>query len=156
MTDRPTGRPTASTITDNQLDALYARLDHAEAELLARGEQDSADAAAGSYALRAEKAEAALDRTRAALRHLMRTLDNGCRWPTCLPEAEQQALGADVLREMGAAPSATEATEQPGLRERHRASRRHLTPEQQTAWLDGLDAWCEEQPVDTAPTGTDA
>lgn len=82
----------ASTITDDALDALYARLeaaeetgmrflaqqqemakeryawqqrgDRAEAELARLHDTDSADAAAGSYAHRAEQAEAAIERAR--------------------------------------------------------------------------------------------
>lgn len=87
-----TARHTADTITDDALDQLYAELgqlykenaaavtaladmarkrneqmdraDRAEAELRARAEADSADATAGSYAHRAEHAEAALARVR--------------------------------------------------------------------------------------------
>lgn len=59
-----TRRHTADTITDDALDALYDRADRAEAELRARTEADSADATAGSYAHRAEHAEAALARVR--------------------------------------------------------------------------------------------
>jgi hypothetical protein len=57
-------RPTASTINDAQLDDLYERLDQAETELRRYAEAESADAAAGSYAGRAEHAEAAIERVR--------------------------------------------------------------------------------------------
>jgi hypothetical protein len=60
-----TERHSASTITDAQLDEMYARiadLERAEAELRQYSEAESADAAAGSYALRAEQAEADMRR----------------------------------------------------------------------------------------------
>lgn len=60
-----TSRIQLDDLTSDQLDALYDRIDHAETELRQRTESDSADAAAGSYAHRAEHAEAAIARVRA-------------------------------------------------------------------------------------------
>lgn len=57
-------RLTVDTITSDQLDALYDQLERAETDLNAFHEADSADAAAGSYAGRAEQAEAELMRLR--------------------------------------------------------------------------------------------
>ncbi|WP_346162200.1 hypothetical protein [Streptomyces bangladeshensis] len=59
-----TDRRTASTITDTELDQLRARLAQAETTARWYAEADSADAAAGSYAHRAEAAEVALARVR--------------------------------------------------------------------------------------------
>jgi hypothetical protein len=59
-----TDRKTASTINDAELDQLYERLERAEQELRHYTEAESADAAAGSYAGRAERAEAELDALR--------------------------------------------------------------------------------------------
>ncbi|MFF4489463.1 hypothetical protein ACFY0F_23690 [Streptomyces sp. NPDC001544] len=60
-----TGRKTASTITDTELDQLYARLDQAETEARWHAEAESADIAAGSYAGRVEELQAAITRVRA-------------------------------------------------------------------------------------------
>lgn len=65
-----TDRPTASTINDAQLDELYDELDRARRELAARAEGESADAAAGSCAGRAEQAEAERNAARATNRRL--------------------------------------------------------------------------------------
>jgi hypothetical protein len=51
-------------LTSDQLDQLYEQLDHAETELRRYTEAESADAAAGSYAGRAEQAEAVIRRVR--------------------------------------------------------------------------------------------
>ncbi|MGW7786015.1 hypothetical protein [Streptomyces tricolor] len=59
-----TDRRTASTITDTELDQLHARLAQAETTARWYAEADSADAAAGSYAHRAEATEVALARVR--------------------------------------------------------------------------------------------
>ena len=59
-------------LTSDQLDQLYQRLDHAETELRRYTEAESADAAAGSYAGRAEQAEAAIDRVRALHTRVLR------------------------------------------------------------------------------------
>jgi hypothetical protein len=55
-----TDRRTVDTINDDQLSQLYDDLEHAEAELQQHAENESADAAAGSYAQRAERVEAQL------------------------------------------------------------------------------------------------
>jgi endonuclease III-like uncharacterized protein len=50
-------RKTLDQMNSDDLDQLYADLDRAHTELRWWAEADSADAAAGSYALRAERAE---------------------------------------------------------------------------------------------------
>jgi hypothetical protein len=52
-----TSRKSLDDMTSDDLDQLYADLDRAETEAHQWAEADSADAAAGSYALRAERAE---------------------------------------------------------------------------------------------------
>ena len=59
-----TDRRTVDTINDDQLSQLYDELDRARQELQQHAEADSADAAAGSYAGRAEGAEARLAHVR--------------------------------------------------------------------------------------------
>lgn len=56
------------------IDRLHAELEHARAEANRWAEAESADAAAGSYAGRAEEAEAAVTRKDAALRDIHATL----------------------------------------------------------------------------------
>lgn len=60
-----TDRRTVDTINDDQLSQLYDDLARAEEECRRYAEADSADAAAGSYAGRAETAEATVERVRA-------------------------------------------------------------------------------------------
>jgi hypothetical protein len=67
-------RLTVDTINDAQLDALYERLDRAEEEARQYAAADSADAAAGSYALRAETAEAERDGAYRERAHLVALL----------------------------------------------------------------------------------
>lgn len=62
-----TDRPGLDQLTSNDLDQLYAELDRLTTELRRYTEADSADAAAGSYAGRAEHAEAERDRYRQAI-----------------------------------------------------------------------------------------
>ena len=62
-----TERIPLDNLTSDQLDQLYDDLDQAEANLARYAEAESADAAAGSYALRAERVEAQLDRVREVL-----------------------------------------------------------------------------------------
>jgi hypothetical protein len=72
-------------LTSDQYDQLCDELDRARAELQWHAEHESADAAAGSYAGRAEAAEAAVDRLRADIA--------ACRdqqWPQRLGRAEKK------------------------------------------------------------------
>lgn len=55
---------------------LLAENERLRAELAAQGERDSADAAAGSYAGRAEAAEAQRDEARAIARDALRVIDD--------------------------------------------------------------------------------
>lgn len=59
-----TDRIRLDDLTSDQYDQLCDELDQARAELQQHAEHESADAAAGSYAERAEQAEAALERVR--------------------------------------------------------------------------------------------
>jgi hypothetical protein len=61
----PPARLKPDELTSDDLDQLHDRLDRAEHELQQWAAAESADAAAGSYALRAEQAEAAITRVRA-------------------------------------------------------------------------------------------
>ena len=63
-----TDRISLDNLTSDQLDQLYADLDQAETDLARYAEAESADAAAGSYALRAEGAEEAVAGLAQALR----------------------------------------------------------------------------------------
>lgn len=70
-----TARIKLDDLTSDQYDELCDRLERAEAELNTWAENESADAAAGSYAGRAEQAEADLEQARAdAEQHARNTL----------------------------------------------------------------------------------
>ena len=62
-----TDRKTLDDMNSNDLDQLYADLDRARTEARHYAEAESADAAAGSYAHRAERVEAECERLRARL-----------------------------------------------------------------------------------------
>jgi hypothetical protein len=91
-----THRHTADSITDDDLDQLYADLDRARAEANAWGEAESADVAAGSYAGRVEELQTVIDRVRALIDEH--------------PVAVDTALLHEALDEQPA-PAAAEATE---------------------------------------------
>lgn len=87
---------------------LQQRLDHAEEELRHHTEQHSADAAAGSYAHRAEHAEAAIARAH----HIANLIDAGAPWTANHHDTAnrlREALNGEQAIEPALA--ATEATE---------------------------------------------
>jgi hypothetical protein len=83
-------------LTSNQYDQLCDELDRAEAELRRYTEAESADAAAGSYAGRAETAEAAITRVR-----------------TYLDGRDFAVTPDSILKLLDQPPTATQATDQP-------------------------------------------
>lgn len=68
-------RKSLDDMTSDDLDQLYADLDRAETEAREWAEAESADAAAGSYAHRAEQAEAERDTARATLARIAALAD---------------------------------------------------------------------------------
>lgn len=150
-----TDRRTVDTINDDQLSQLYDDLEHAEAELQQHAENESADAAAGSYAQRAERVEAQLTAVAdliadhegdewaahpatAALRRILDGQAPAASCPPAAPETEPNNAAA------------TQATERPTLRERHRAQWLALTDAEQAARIAALDK--DDEPAHPART----
>lgn len=143
--------------TKASLDQLYEDLGRAEAELRRYAEADSADAAAGSYALRAERVEARL----AAVADLIADHE-GDEWAAHPATGALRVILDDQAPAASCSPdapetepnnaAATQATERPTLRERHRAQWLALTDAEQAARIAALDEDDEpEQPARTTP-----
>ncbi len=161
MTDRiPLAQHTKAS-----LDQLYEDLGRAEAELRRYAEADSADAAAGSYALRAERVEARLARVTGLYEQWVKAgppplgASMARWWDARLAELHAAIHAPTAASCSPAAPetepnnaAATQATERPTLRERHRAQWLALTDAEQTARIAALDEDDEpEQPARTTP-----
>jgi hypothetical protein len=106
-----TDRIKLDDLTSDQLDALYERLEQAEYTARCYAEADSANAAAGSYAGRAEQAEAAITRVRAALPpYDMPILGDRSRGVQMGWDRARQAV-LDALVEPASGPAATRTTD---------------------------------------------
>lgn len=107
-------------LTSDQYDQLHAELEHARAEANRWAENESADAAAGSYARRAEEAEQQRDQLAAALREVLATFGVFANGPGLVRSgaipSSRLAEWRTTLAETG--PATAQATGPAGLRAR--------------------------------------